>query len=153
MKQRFILLLPILLVLASCASSTKATTPTADQQGKPRFELDRITFAVINTEGMVAFYERVFDTKFKRMDGPGAYLYEGKMFGITYLFVPNDVAGVRAEQSRYQIEVRVDDIDAAVQRVVLVGGTLKGGVGITGRMRRALVFDPDGNAIILLQED
>jgi predicted enzyme related to lactoylglutathione lyase len=155
MKHRqSLLVLPLVLLLASCASSTKSAAPAAGQQSTSapgEFQLDRLTFAVTNTENMVAFYQSVFNMRFKRVDGPGAYLYEGKLFGINYLLVPNEVAGVRAEQSRYQIEVKVPDVDAVVKRAVWVGGTIKGGVRDSDSRRTATIIDPDGNTIIFFQ--
>src|SRR4051812_24853429 len=122
MNSRHLLLLATLLTLVSCSSSTRTTSVVAarDTSSASEFQLDRLTFAVINVEGMVAFYQSVFNMRFKKVDGPGAYLYEGKLFGINYLLVPNDIAGVRAEQSRYQVEVKVRDVDAVVQRAVMV---------------------------------
>jgi predicted enzyme related to lactoylglutathione lyase len=156
MKQRYLPLLLALLALASCASSGKTAATAADTaqtQAASDFQLERINFAVINIEGMVQFYQQVFNMKFKKVENLGAFLYEGKLFGLDYLLIPNDILGVRAEQGRYQLDIKVNDIDAVVGRAVNVGGTLKAGVRRRDNMRVATVFDPDGNTLTFIQPD
>ncbi|MBS1911298.1 MAG: hypothetical protein JST22_04875 [Bacteroidetes bacterium] len=152
----------LVLLLAACASSSGTTgaagtsaartSATGQAADSTAFRLDRVSLATINTEGMVQFYQRVFEMRFKKLPIEGAYIYTGRIFGVDFVFIPNEVAKVRADRNRHEFNVVVPDIDVAVKRVVNTGGTLLKGPSNGDTERSATVTDPDGNSLVLVQK-
>ncbi len=115
------------------------------------YGIARIVMATENTEGMAQFYDRVFGARFKRVSGYDTFVYEGNLFGLEYVLIPNAAVGARCERSRHEFNISVKDLDATLQRVVATGGVIAKNPTISDRRRAATVIDPDGNTMILTE--
>ncbi|HVZ38727.1 MAG TPA: VOC family protein [Candidatus Kapabacteria bacterium] len=114
------------------------------------FQLMQIDIAATNTEAMVRFYEAVYGTTFNSFDiGPDMKIYSGTVAGMKIVMAPNEIAGVVAEQSRYQFELAVDGFDGVLDRVKSAGGSIREIEGGNGAPRVATVLDPDNNTTVL----
>ncbi len=111
----------------------------------------QLTLAATKLEQMAAFYNAVLFTNFRKITHGEHTLYEGFLVNIPLLLCPNAIAGVVAEQSRLQLHVCVPDLTQALEKVVQHNGTI-----ITppteGGIKAAIVHDPDGNSLELIQE-
>ncbi|MBS1912805.1 MAG: hypothetical protein JST22_12525 [Bacteroidetes bacterium] len=114
------------------------------------FQLMQIDIAATNIEAMVRFYEAVFGTTFNSFDiGSDMKIYSGAVAGMKIVMAPNEIAGVVAEQSRYQFELVVDEFDSVMDRVKSSGGSIREIEGGNGSPRIATVLDPDNNTTVL----
>lgn len=134
---------------SSTSGTTGAIRSPRDSSGS--YGIARIAMATENTEGMAQFYDRVFGAHFKRVSGYDTFVYEGNMFGLEYVLIPNTVAGVRCERSRHEFSIAVKDLDATLQRVIATGGVIAKNPTISDKRRAATVVDPDGNTMILTE--
>lgn len=147
-----ILAVPLSLRLVSCSSTSQtSSTLRLPHDSSGAYGIARIAMAAENIEGMVQFYQRVFGAHFKRVSGYDTFVYEGRIFGLEYVLIPNAVAGVRCGRSRHEFNIRVKDLDATLQRVVSTGGVIAKNPAITDKRRVATVVDPDGNTMILTE--
>lgn len=111
----------------------------------------QLTLAATNIEQMAAFYNAVLFTNFRKIKHGEHTLYEGFLVNIPLLLCPNAIAGVVAEQSRLQFHVCVPDLGRALEKVVEHGGTIVTPPS-AGGIKAAIVADPDGNSLELIQE-
>lgn len=113
------------------------------------FQLMQIDIAATNIDAMVGFYEAVYQIKLNVFDlGQGMKLYSGEVAGMKIILAPNEIAGVVAQQSRYQFEIIAPDFDALLERAVAGGGAVREVEGGNGAPRVATVLDPDNNTTI-----
>lgn len=114
--------------------------------------LDNITMAVDNVDEMVVFYDSVFEAGLElHMPFAGTRFFRGEIAGIELILVPNDIAQVKAEQSRIQLQFRVDDAEQIIDLAIASGGTpLDEAEERDGEINGA-VFDPDGNSLVFVQ--
>jgi predicted enzyme related to lactoylglutathione lyase len=116
------------------------------------FTVVQVDMAVENMDSMVHFYETVFDTKLTSYEMGGIKLYNGMVHGIRFVFAPAAIAGVVAEQSRHQFELKVSDIESVARKAASAGGNLRDGIQSDGTTRTLVVEDPDHNTIVFHQK-
>ena len=112
-------------------------------------QLTNMTLATTRTEEMVRFYDTLFDTQFQAKEIQGATFYNGTLAGVPVLICPNEIARVEAEQSRHQLTLRVADLMSLLGQVESVGGRIES--PMTESMTEAILRDPDGNTIEVMQ--
>ena len=112
-------------------------------------QLTKMTLATTRTEEMVTFYDTLFDTQFQTQEIQGVTFYNGTLAGIPILICPNEVARVEAEQSRHQLVLQVADLMSLLGQVEAAGGRIE--TPMTESMTEAIVRDPDGNTIEVVQ--
>ena len=111
----------------------------------------QLTLAASNIEQMAAFYNAVLFTNFRKVKHGEHTFYEGFLVNIPLLLCSNAIAGVVAEQSRLQFHVCVPDLTRALEKTVQHGGTIVA-PPTEGGIKAAIVNDPDGNSLELIQE-
>jgi len=112
-------------------------------------QLTQMTLATTRTSEMVKFYNSLFGTELQPTEAYGTTLYKGNLAGIPLVICPNEIAGVQAEQSRHQLAFRVADLAAILSRVKAAGGSIE--TQITDSLTQAILKDPDGNTIEIMQ--
>jgi len=112
-------------------------------------QLAKMTLATTRTEEMVRFYDTLFDTQFQPQEIQGVTFYNGTLAGIPLLICPNEIARVDANQSRHQLAIRVGDLKSLLGQVESAGGRIE--APMTESMTEAIVRDPDGNTIEVMQ--
>lgn len=144
----------VILLTLTLATSMDAQTSEKKVNGASAaatYKILQIDMAVVHMDKMVEFYQTVFNTKFESRDVQGFKIYRGSFLGFKFIFAPNEIAGVNAEQSRHQFEIEVSDIDALAKTVETSGGKVRDGVQSDGTMKTLVAEDPDGNTIIFSQ--
>lgn len=114
------------------------------------FKLLKITVACTNISAMTDFYSKVFNVKFEEHDF-GFKMYSTKIGDISFLFCPNDIAGVVAEQNRHQFDYIVDDIEKLIERGLASGGSIHSELLKVENESTVTLFDPDGNTMNFIQ--
>jgi predicted enzyme related to lactoylglutathione lyase len=114
------------------------------------FKLLKITVACSNISAMTEFYSSVFNVKFQGHDF-GFKVYSAKICDIYFLFCPNDVAGVKAEQNRHQFDYITDEIEKVIERALSTGGAIHSELLKEGNESTVTLLDPDGNTINFIQ--
>ena len=142
--------LPLLAAILILTSNMSAQTQLPGQSS-PDFQISSIAMAAEHIDAMVKFYGEVFATTFTPFDAGGMNIYQGNLFGITTLIVPNAIAGVEAKQSRHQFELRVKDMEAMKKRATESGGSVREEQN-EGGMHSATILDPDGNTIVFIEQ-
>lgn len=107
--------------------------------------------AITNMGPMVKFYEGVFDIHFTSQELEGHTLHNGEWDRFKLLFCPAELAGIDASQNRHQFDVEVPDLDACVQKVLDMGGTLIGDIVVNEFGKQVGIRDCDGNSMTLIQ--
>ena len=115
------------------------------------FKISKITIAAVNINLMVEFYENVFSINFVKKELGGFTLYQGKFGELELLLCPNEIAGVEADQSRYQPDIIVPDLDTVIDAALKFGGKIKDEIIETSQNRMASILDPDGNTLVFIQ--
>jgi len=115
----------------------------------------QITLAATRVEAVTDFYNAVFGAGLEpdvEAYADDITFYRGTLAGVPLLVVPNEVAGVAAEQSRHQLHISVADLDATLSAVQEMGGTVESELTADeeGAPRTVVVRDPDGNTIVLV---
>lgn len=111
-------------------------------------QLERMTIAATDVEAMLTFYNNVFDAGFEVL--PDKPLYIGLIGGVEAILCPNSIAQVEAKQSRIQLRLRVDDLDAVLEKAKANGGEVFQDFA-NENARMASLRDPDGSSIELVQ--
>ena len=62
-------------------------------------KLTGFTFAPVNVQEMVKFYNNVFNTELTPFEAFGTTIYQGKLAGYDLTFCPNDILDIRAEKT------------------------------------------------------
>jgi predicted enzyme related to lactoylglutathione lyase len=115
---------------------------------------------VDDLEGAVRFYTTAFDLRVGRRLGPGAVEILGASSAIYLLQKASGSAATPAapqlrDYARHWTPVHLDmvvpDMDAAVQRAVAAGATLEKPVQHSAWGRLALMADPFGHGLCLVQ--
>jgi predicted enzyme related to lactoylglutathione lyase len=115
-------------------------------------QLDRITIAITQMDGMVDFYNAVFDSDLQPLEPMNGFqFYGGKLAGTNLLFCPNEIAGVVAERNRHQLRFVVEDVDGIRHKATQFGGGVLDDLYITSSSKGGSVSDPEGNTIELIQ--
>lgn len=109
--------------------------------------------ASTNVEVMVEFYQSVFGVRFTKLPANGRYIYTAQLFGTKVVIMQSEVVGTTAERNRYELNVIVPDLEAALGRAATTGATQVGGVKRGPSERSARIADPDGNTMVLVQKD
>jgi len=112
-------------------------------------QLTKMTLATTRTAEMVRFYDTLFGTQFQPQEIHGITFYNGALGGILILICPNEIARVDAKQSRHQLAIRVGDLKSLLGKVESLGGLIE--TPITESMTEAIIRDPDGNTIEVIQ--
>lgn len=115
------------------------------------FQIDQITIAATHVNDMISFYNNVFDCNLSEATAHGQLLYSGRLGEIKLLICPNEIARVKAEQSRHQFEFLVRDIERISKDVKIFGGKIKEEIINTGKEKIASITDPDGNTMVVKQ--
>lgn len=106
-----------------------------------------MTVAVVRMSAMVDFYQSVFKAEFQPVDAHGAMMFRGRVAGLDMLLCPQELAGVRAEQGRFQLKFQVHDIHRTIDLALTNGGSLLNAPVENNGTKAAAVRDPDGNSI------
>jgi len=114
------------------------------------FKLLKITVACTDIDAMANFYSKVFNVKFDEHD-LGFIMYSTKIGDISFLFCPNDVAGVVAEQNRHQFDYITDNIQEIIDNALNAGGSIHSELLKTDKESTVTLFDPDGNTMNFIQ--
>ncbi len=114
------------------------------------FNLLKITIACTDISAMTAFYSKVFNVEFKERDF-GFKMYSTKIGDINFLFCPNEIAGVIAEQNRHQFDYLVENIGEVIDRALSAGGLLHTELQKTETESNVTIQDPDGNTMNFIQ--
>lgn len=114
-------------------------------------KLQGITIASTNIESMVGFYENVFGVIFTEQDMFGAKLYSGNWLGISLLLCPAEIAQNTATQNRHQLDILIPDFDEVISKVLKFGGSLMNDISEENGIRKAGVYDPDNNSMVLIE--
>jgi len=114
------------------------------------FKLLKITVACTDISAMTAFYSKVFNVKFQEHD-LGFKMYSAKIGDISFLFCPNDIAGVKAEQNRHQFDYLTDNIQEVIENALITGGSIHSELLKAGTESTVTLFDPDGNTMNFIQ--
>lgn len=142
----------IALVFSITVAWGSASAQTQAQNPAPTFRISKVAMAVTNVDAMVAFYRNVFKIDFRAVDiGNGVKLYMGTFSGMDILFAPNEIANVKAEQSRMQFDIMVPSLKDAKTQAEASGGSVREEREEAGRMIATLV-DPDGNTIVVIEK-
>ena len=112
-------------------------------------QLTQITLAATRIPEMVKFYDTLFGTELQAIAAYGTTLYHGRLAGIPLVICPNEIAGVKAEQSRHQLTLRVADLLGLLQIVEIAGGGIHSSAAEA--IISAILRDPDGNTIEVVQ--
>jgi predicted enzyme related to lactoylglutathione lyase len=112
-------------------------------------QLAQITLATTHMPEMVKFYDMLFGTELQAIAAYGTTLYHGTLAGIPLVICPNEIAGVKAEQSRHQLTLRVADLFGLLQIVEIAGGGIH--TSAAESIINATLSDPDGNTIEVVQ--
>lgn len=96
---------------------------------------------------MVDFYQSVFQAEFQPVEAYGAMLFRGKIAGLDVLLCPQEVAGIHADQNRFQLKFEVPDIHHTINLALTNGGSLLNAPVENDGSKAAAVRDPDGNSI------
>jgi catechol 2,3-dioxygenase-like lactoylglutathione lyase family enzyme len=116
-------------------------------------KLAQISLAAVRVEAMIDFYNGVLGAGLAPVEGysDDEAMYRGTLAGVALLIVPNEIAGVTAEQGRHQLHLTVSDVAAAEALVQEFGGTVEEEVqgAENGADRTVVVRDPDGNTLVL----
>ncbi|NJO83246.1 MAG: VOC family protein [Blastochloris sp.] len=111
--------------------------------------IERVTLAVSDMDAMVRFYNEVFAAGLSPM--ADSAMYRGVFGGVPITFCPNDIADVRADQSRHQYRIAVDSLDDTLLKIMTHGGRIKDPVSEEQGERWMSVIDPDGNTLELVE--
>jgi len=117
--------------------------------------LAQITLASTRVEAVTDFYNAVFGAGLEpdvEAYADDVTFYRGTLAGVPLLVVPNEVAGVAAEQSRHQLHLAVADLDGTLAAVQEMGGMVESELTTEeeGAPRTVAVRDPDGNTLVLV---
>ncbi len=114
-------------------------------------ELFRITIAANDADLSAAFYGLTFGVRFSPIELAGHTLHRGALGAMGLMICPIALAGVDARETRHQLALIVDDVADVVDRARRAGGTTDDGVVEQGGRRTAVVRDPDGSPIELVE--
>lgn len=114
------------------------------------FKLLKVTVACTNISAMTEFYSKVFNAKFEEHDF-GFKMYSTKIGDISFLFCPNNIAEVKAEQNRHQFDYITDNINEIIENALSSGGSLHSELLKTETESTVTLFDPDGNTMNFIQ--
>jgi len=112
-------------------------------------QVDKFTIAVTDMEGMVAFYNAVFDAGLTPI--PDTPFYAGKLGAMQLLFCPNTITQIEAEKNRIQMRLVVDDIAALIATAAANGGGAYGDPHEDDTQMMHGISDPDGNSFELIR--
>ena len=112
-------------------------------------QLTQMTLATTRTLEMVRFYNALFGAHLQAVESYGTTLYYGTLAGIPLVICPNEIAGVKAEQSRHQLTLRVADLLGLLQIVEIAGGGVH--TAPAESVISAILRDPDDNTIEVIQ--
>jgi predicted enzyme related to lactoylglutathione lyase len=115
------------------------------------FKLSKITIACTNISQMIAFYSKVFNVKFAEHEFSDFKMYSVNITDINFLFCPNEIAGVTAEQNRHQFDYTTDNIQEVIDNALSSGGSLHSELQKSDIGSSVTVSDPDGNTINFIQ--
>ncbi len=110
----------------------------------------QLTFAVVNVKWMVKFYNLVLKANLEQVN-PRVEMYEGMLVNIPLLMCSNELANVNAEQARHQFHFGVAYLDQALENVIVGGGLVEKYPEPDEKIRSAIVRDPDGNTLELVE--
>lgn len=119
---------------------------------KEKFVIGKITLAVTHMAEMVKYYEKVFQCHFQPFEMQGITFFTGQVGGFSFLFCPNTLAGVKAEQNRHQFDYIVNDLEQLVTKALSVGGSLQSPIEVSPKQKSATLIDPDGNTTVFIQQ-
>lgn len=113
-------------------------------------KLLKITIACTDISKMTEFYSKVFNVEFKEHDF-GFKMYSTKIGDINFLFCPNEIAGVAAEQNRHQFDYIAENIEEVINNAVSAGGAIHTELQKTETESNVTIQDPDGNTMNFIQ--
>ena len=116
------------------------------------FTIEKITMACTNISKMPEFYSKVFNTPLKEHNFGEFKMYSAKIGDLTFLFCPNEIAGVDANQSRHQFDYIVENINEVIKAGLESGGSLHSELQENDMESFVTLLDPDGNTINFIQK-
>lgn len=112
--------------------------------------LNKITLAVRDSKRMYEFYRLVLGAELKPLSTPAGTYYTGKLGPFELMLVPQDIAGIVAEDNRHQLGFVIEspeNLDALIEQH---GGSVLDELIGTDGATVVVARDPDGNSIELL---
>lgn len=114
--------------------------------------LGAMSISTVNTSKMVNFYETVFKTRMKPHAVGNYTMYRGNIGGLDLTLTPNDLMGIRAEQSKHHFSFVVPNLEEYIRLVESAGGQQIQDIDIDYSEKYCEVVDPDGNAFELVEK-
>lgn len=115
------------------------------------FKLLKITLACSDISKMTTFYKNVFNVSFVKHEMPGFTMFSTKIGDINFLFCPNQIAGVIAEQNRHQFDYIVEKLQHVIDASIKHGGKQQGDVQRSIEEKSVTIIDPDGNTMNFIE--
>jgi predicted enzyme related to lactoylglutathione lyase len=113
--------------------------------------LNGMAIAANNIGQMVIFYNKVFNANLFSFSLGNSTFYQGKIGGLNITLAPNEMVGIQAEKSLYQLSFIVPNIEKAVELARRSGGTQMQQIAIDHTEKYCGITDPDGNSIELIE--
>lgn len=111
--------------------------------------IEGITIAVTDMEAMCQFYQNVFNLEFEAFSLAQQTLYTTHWGGIIFTLCPAELAKISAKENRHQLDILVEDLEAAVLSVLKEGGSILGDKTDNSTQKEIGIRDPDGNSLVL----
>lgn len=103
----------------------------------------------VNAEASAAFYEGVFGWQIRGRDS-GELSFDDTTGAVSGMWD----TGLQPRSGGYEVDIMVDDVEAAGAKVIAAGGTLIGEMQVFGQGEHYQKFaDPDGNELGLYHSD
>lgn len=113
--------------------------------------IDKVTIAVRDMAGMVAFYGAVLGVSFEERELAGHALQAATAGGVEFLLCPAELAGVAADVNTVQLRLLVEDVAAAYGAGLMAGGESLAEPELREGRPSAALRDLDGNSLELTE--
>jgi len=114
--------------------------------------IEKITLACTNISKMPEFYSKVFKADLKEHNFGDFKMYSAKLGNLRFLFCPNEIAGVDANQSRHQFDYIVENVNEVIEAGLASGGSIHSELQENDSELFVTLLDPDGNTINFIEK-
>ena len=112
-------------------------------------KITEIVIPCFNLEGMLTFYENVFNLSFQKIQINKGSIFIGTIDTIQLTLCPATIAGIEVKDNRHQLTFLVDDMLATIAKATQYKGIILQKAERVERFLQASIRDIDGNSIIL----
>ena len=113
--------------------------------------LGAMSITTVDTPKMVNFYETVFKTRLHPQEMGRFVLYRGAVGNLNITLAPNELMGIRAEQSKHHLSFIVPNLEEYLRLVKRAGGRQTQDIDFDNLEKYCEIADPDGNPIELVE--